>query len=220
MINPRDFDTADFLGRWYGPPSSCDRWTVPEEVWIPEPLKEWYGFAASWSQIRSAGLVVYAPTLVQGSNGKFSFMKDPTGDWIWAFDVNEPDRVYEGEASGNLSRMAEGLDEFLVHSTLVQTVYASEFARHCDQLPLELLDGVLAPLDRVSFGGWSWPRPEYFVFLGDSLIANVGPAVDVTAPWRNREGFAAVRIAGIARSDLAYLDSFSSIKWINSDLGD
>ncbi|MFD1149820.1 hypothetical protein [Saccharothrix hoggarensis] len=219
MIDPDGIDVPELLGRWYGPPSAPE-WTVPAEAsWLPAPLREWYGLESRWTRLQSGGTRVYRPAQVRADGGEAVFMEDPTGDWTWSFDVGQPDRVHEGEPGGDRSPVPEALPEFLVHLALAQLVVTADFGRLCAQLPADLLPGVLTSLEEVGFAGWRWPRPGHRIFLGDSAIANVGPAIDPRAPWRNREGHVAVRIAGIGPSDLDHLDAVPSVKWIDFGFG-
>ncbi|MER5216070.1 hypothetical protein ABT063_37460 [Streptomyces sp. NPDC002838] len=217
MIDPADIDIPDFLTRWYGPPTASSEQLPPEASWLPEPLRQWYGLASRWPELQSGGNRMYRPSHIQPDRGKAVFMEDSTGDWVWAFDSAEPDRVYEGEPGGAWSQAPENLAEFLAHATVRETIVLTQFGRLCAQVPDEFLPEILAPMEEVGFRGWKWPRPDQRIFLNDSLAANVGPAVDPQAPWRNRDGYAAVRVAGIEPSLLEYLDSVSSLAWI--DLG-
>ncbi|GGR19787.1 hypothetical protein GCM10010251_39970 [Streptomyces aurantiogriseus] len=145
-----------------------------------------------------------------------AFMEDLTGDWIWAFDPNQSNVAYEGDSIGNLNRTPEGLAELLVHATVRSVILLSNSGRLGAQVPNEALPQVLNSMECVGFGGWKWPRPGYRIFMADSLLAEVGPAVDPQAPWLSRAGYSAVRIAGLSDSVLTYLDSFSTVTWIDT----
>ncbi|MFI7367262.1 hypothetical protein ACIBO4_34450 [Streptomyces sp. NPDC050149] len=146
-------------------------------------------------------------------------MEDSTGDWVWAFDPDQPDVVYEGESTRALHRSPEDLAELLVHATVRSVILLSGSGRLGAQVPDEALPQILDPLECVDFGGWRWPRPGYRIHVANDLMAEVGPAVDPQAPWLNRAGYSAVRIAGLHDSDLDYLDSFPMVTWIDMGPG-
>ena len=116
------------------------------------------------------------------------FMTDPTGDACWAFDVNEPDAVYicgdfvDGPEPGWL-REPEDLQEFLVHNAVNEAASLANAYQYCTDLPEGLLDEVLSPVTEVAFDGWEWPVPGGRVFMSESLIAEVSPALGRTAPF-------------------------------------
>ncbi|MFE0773813.1 hypothetical protein [Streptomyces sp. NPDC058861] len=146
--------------------------------------------------------------------GKSVFMKDATGDWVWAFGADDPDMVFEGVPGEDLEPVSEDLTEFLKHVTVLETLMTANFRRLGDQVPDEELPSILKPMQEVGFGGWRWPDPGYRTFSADSLLASVGPAVDPASPWLNRAGYSAVRIAGVESADLEYLDTTTAVKWI------
>ncbi len=160
------------------------------------------------------------PSRIQVDQGKAVFMEDATGDWRWAFDSAEPDVVYEGRPGGEWDRVPERLAEFLVHVTVTETIMVAESSRLGDQVRNEELAAILAPMREIGFGGWRWPRPGYRTFMSDSLIANVGPAVEPSSPWLNRAGYSSVRIAGVNPSDLTYLDADTNVRWIVREFDD
>ena len=147
-------------------------------------------------------------------------MTDATGDWTWAFDSENPDLVYEGSPGATLERVPERLPEFLVHLTVTEAITVAESSRIGDQVPNEELPGILSPMQEVGFGAWQWPRSGYRTYMSDSLIANVGPAVDPISPWLNRDGYSSVRIAGVTPSALGYLDAVSTVEWIEVEFDD
>ncbi|MGW9210956.1 hypothetical protein ACWGR4_28700 [Embleya sp. NPDC055664] len=145
-----------------------------------------------------------------------AFMEDPTGDWIWVFDPSQPNVVYEGEPGGGLQRTTEDLMEMLVHVTVKSVIVLSNYGRLGAQVPNESLPRILDSMERIGFSGWKWPRPGYRVFAKNGLLVEVGPAVDPQAPWLDRGGYSTVRIAALNDSDLAYLDVFSTVAWIDT----
>jgi hypothetical protein len=51
--------------------------------------------------------------------------------------------------------------------------------------------------------------------MSETLIADIGPAMEFRRPWCNREGFSGVSVSGVSSEDLAYLDGMPSLKWLN-----
>lgn len=218
MINPADIDTSDLLSRWRGPARLPALQLAEYPPDLPAPLSEWYALTSCWPEVRSAGTRIYDPSRIRMDADRVAFMEDSTGDWIWMFDSNQPDVVYEGEPGGGLNRTTEELAELLVHATVRSVILLSGFGRLGAQVPDEALSQILDPMESVGFGGWKWPRPGYRIFASDRLLAEVGPAVDLQAPWRSRAGYSAVRIAGLSDSDLTYVDSLSKVTWADSGL--
>jgi len=218
MLDPLRIDLPEFLTSWYGPPENGPGRPAAEASRLPGPLREWFALADRWPGLRAGPSRVYEPSRIRVEDGRAVFLEDPTGDWRWSFDAREQRRVYEGEPGRPWHDVREELPEFLVHLTLAETVASAGSGRLFDQAPDETLPVLLAPMREVAFGGWRWPRPGYRIFLGDSLVANVGPAVDPRAPWQNRAGYSAVRITAARPPALGYLDGAAAGTWI--DLGE
>ncbi|NEE48501.1 hypothetical protein G3M55_28345 [Streptomyces sp. SID8455] len=145
-------------------------------------------------------------------------MEDPTGDWTWEFDSHRPNDTYEGESKSSLNPSSETLPELLVHATVRSIILMAHSSRLGTQVPDEDALEILNPMEIVGFGGWGWPRPGYQVYAADNLLAEVGPAIDPQAPWLNRAGYSAVRIAGLRDSDLTYLNEYSAGTWIDTGI--
>ncbi|MFB9573115.1 hypothetical protein [Streptomyces yanii] len=218
MIDPKDINLPDFLANWYGPPVSVNQPQVGDAR-LPDPLREWYGLAHRWKKIQSASHHVYDPQQIRVTGGKCEFMADSTGDWFWAFDPGGSNSVYEAELRGEWKLIPESFSVFLVHLTIVQVAASASFGRLCSQVPDELLLKILEPMEEVGFGGWNWPRPGHRIFMSEELIADVGPAMDFRAPWRNRSGFSSVSVSGMSSGNLDYLDCIPSVKWLRGDVG-
>ncbi|MER7741045.1 hypothetical protein ABTX34_22430 [Streptomyces sp. NPDC096538] len=215
VIDPAEIDLFDFLTRWLGAPSPQGRPLPGDATWLPEPLREWHSLTSRWNKFPAGVNRVIQPSRIRMERGKAVFMTDATGDWSWAFDSNNPNRIYEGEPGGEWRQVPEDLPQFLTHATVTEVIALAAFRGLGDQVPDEALDAVLAPMREVGFGAWQWPRPGYRNFMSDSLIASVGPAVEPTSPWLNRDGYSAVRISGNSPSVLAYLDADTVVRWIH-----
>ncbi|MFF4588046.1 hypothetical protein [Streptomyces sp. NPDC001388] len=215
MFDPVDIDLPDFLTRWHGEPLPSGQGLSPDVSSLPEPLREWHVLASRWRKLRFGANRMIKPSLIQFDQGKAVFMRDATGDWAWAFGEENPDLVYEGVPGGEWHSVPERLAEFLVHATVIETIALVEASLLGDQVPDEELPGILAPMQEVGFGEWRWPRTGYRIFMTDSLIASVGPAVEPRSPWLNRSGYSSVRISGASPSALEYLHSTTSVKWLD-----
>jgi hypothetical protein len=156
------------------------------------------------------------PEQIKQSDRKAVFMKDPTGDWLWAFDAGDETTIYDAELHKEWKRTAEPLPEFLIHNALNETVYGASAWRECAQVEDELLIPILAPMTEVSFGGWRWPRPGGRIFMSDVLIAEASPAMSPSTPWKDRPGYTEIRVAAVDSTHLSYLDEMASIKWLGS----
>ncbi|MER6299828.1 hypothetical protein ABT247_09665 [Kitasatospora sp. NPDC001539] len=213
MIDPADINLAEFLVNWFGQPDPVEHIEV-DRAWLPDPLREWYGLADRWEQLRATGFRVYDPRQIRVNEGKAEFASDSTGDWFWAFDAADPNAVYETELRGEWDLVPETLSEFLVHLTLAATADSADCSRLCSQVPNDVLPEILSTLDQVDFGGWKWPRPGHLTFMSETLIADIAPAMDFKAPWRTRDGFSTVSVSATTPQALEHLDEISSVKWI------
>jgi hypothetical protein len=216
MIDPASIDLYSFLADWHGSPASPPSALPAEYDWLPNPLKDWYSLSARWNSRVTTLKRMLTPEQITQSDGKVVFMKDPTGDWLWAFDAEDKTTVYDAELHEQWERTAECLSEFLIHNALNETVYGASNWRECAQVEVGLLSDVLAPMKKVSFGGWRWPRPGGNIFKSKALLAEVGPAMNPNVPWEDRPGYAEVRVAAVESTHLAYLDEMASIKWLGS----
>ncbi|WP_234533431.1 hypothetical protein [Streptomyces shenzhenensis] len=213
MINPADINISDFLANWYGSPSSAEQ-RQDSDTWLPAPLREWYGLVSRWNQLRSSSVRVYDPQGIRVEHDKAVFASDPTGDWFWAFDASDSSSVYEAELRGEWKLVPERLPEFFIHLAVTVAASSATYARQCPQVPNAALPAVLTGMNEVSFGGWRWPRSGHRTFVNETLIADVGPAMDFRAPWRNREGFSAVSVSAMSSEALGHLDAVSTVKWL------
>jgi len=159
---------------------------------------------------------MYALDQIVKSGNKAVFMKDPTGDWMWAFDTEDENIVYESELYGEWELVPENLSEFLVHNALDEATYSAPSWKECTEVEERLLPEILTPLFQVKFGAWRWPRPGGRVFMNQTLIAEVRPAMALGAPWDSRPGYFEVRVAASNPAHLSYLDELPSMKWTGS----
>ncbi|MCX2184792.1 hypothetical protein KV205_30320 [Streptomyces sp. SKN60] len=143
MINPSDIDLVEFLTHWHGAPQSVGRPLPAEALRIPRPLQEWHELASRWTKLKRGGNRMIEPSEIQADQGKFVFMKDATGDWIWAFGVHDRDAVFEGIPGENLDHVPEPLPEFLKHVTATETLMTADCARLGDQVPDEAFPSIL-----------------------------------------------------------------------------
>lgn len=216
MIDPASIDLHRFLEDWHGSPAASPG-TLPAECdWLPEPLKDWYSLSDCWTSSVVKLKRMLAPEQITESEGKAVFMKDPTGDWLWAFDVADKTTVYDAELHEGWELTTEPFSEFLIHNALNEIVYGAINWRESTQVKVNLLAEILAPMTEVSFGGWRWPRPGGRIFKSEALVAEAGPAMNPNAPWADRPGYAEVRVAAVDPEHLAYLDNMTSIKWLGS----
>jgi hypothetical protein len=216
MIDPTSIELPRFLANWHGMTATSSR-TLPEKCeWLPEPLKNWYNITTGWTSPIVNMKRMLPPEQIKQTDGKAVFMKDPTGDWLWAFDVEDMTTVYDAELHTEWERTAESLSEFLIHNACNETISGAENWRECTQVAVELVPKILTPMTEVAFSGWRWPRRGGRVFMSETLLAEVGPAMKPNAPWEDRPGYAEVRVAAIESTHLAYLDEMTSIDWIGS----
>ncbi|GGQ88612.1 MULTISPECIES: hypothetical protein [Streptomyces] len=215
MIDPMQIDLPAFLRNWHGPSDAPVTPLASSYSWLPAPLREWYELSSRWSTPLITLKEMFTPDQIQPERGRAIFMQD-YGDQAWAFEVNEPSVVLEGQPDGSWKRSAESLPEFLVHNAIHESAYNTPFWRACNDVPDSRLPEILATLQEVSFGGWLWPRPGHKIFLGEGLIANVGPAMEDRAPWGNVPGYWEVQIGAIDAIRLDYLDGMHDIRWMRS----
>lgn len=139
-------------------------------------------------------------------NGKMVFLSDPS-DAIWGFDPDDPQNVYEGRLYGDWRRLTEAWPEFLIHNAIGEAVYNAPFAKTCDSVENGRVPEVLAPLTEVVTGAWNWPDSGHRLFMGQNIIAEVGPAINGGAPIEDMSGYSEVQVGATSASALAYLNA-------------
>ncbi|CAM5580351.1 hypothetical protein STENM36S_08545 [Streptomyces tendae] len=147
------------------------------------------------------------------SDGHVAVFMEDHGYHEWAFGINSPDKVFERESGNPWEELSEPLSEFLIHNAIHEAAYASDFWRSCTQVPDSKLPEILAPMQMISFKDWTWPRPKQRIFMGDGLLANIGPAMEDHSPWSNRAGYVEVQAGATDPAHLEYLDSIPEIQW-------
>ncbi|MEU6381536.1 hypothetical protein [Streptomyces sp. NPDC046909] len=216
MIDPIQIDLPTFIRDWHGP-SSMPVTPLPSKFsWLPSPLKEWYELSSQWSDRLITIKEFLAPDQIEIEHGKAIFMED-YGDQSWAFDVNNPSIVLEGQSDGSWKRSTETLSEFLIHNIMHDSAHNAPFQRACNNVPDSYLPDILTAMQEVTFGGWLWPRPGHQIFLSDGIIADIGPAMDDEAPWGDKPGYFEVQIGATTSRRLDYLDEMHAIRWIRSE---
>lgn len=214
MINPESVSISSFLTSWYGPPISPISPVSPASNWLPEPLKEWYRLSSQWGHSLTATRRIRNPDQIIIDDTMAIFMEDATGDWRWAFDTEHPDSVYDAELGEKWEQVAEGLAELLIHNALSEATYNATSWRECGQVPEEHLPSILRPMTEIAFGGWRWPKPGGRIYMSESLIAEVLPAMKLGAPWKARSGYAEVRVASPHPGKLSFVDEIQGLEWI------
>ncbi|MFF4551205.1 hypothetical protein [Streptomyces sp. NPDC001435] len=212
MIDPSSIELHQFITKWYGPPDR--RFTTPaaKHPQLPAPLQSWFEIEAQWSTPLVRLKRLFSTEEIKVRDGKAIFMTDP-GTAIWAFDPASPMDVYEGELYGEWVKLGENLSEFLVHNAMNEAAHNAPNRRSCELVDNQQLADIVAPMTEVAFAGWQWPRPGHCIFLSETLIADIGPAMEDQAPWGNRPGYSEVQVGAISASALAYLDEIPGIDW-------
>ncbi|MFJ8436157.1 hypothetical protein ACIQ9P_33135 [Kitasatospora sp. NPDC094019] len=149
------------------------------------------------------------PAEITESEGKAVFMKDPSGDWLWAFDA-AGETIYDAELHGDWKKVSERFTEFLIHNALNEAVYGASAWRECTNVHSEVLPEIVSHMTAVSVGEWRWPTPGGQMFMSDELLAEVSPAMH---PGKGMETWE-VRVASIDSEHLSYLDAMESVKWM------
>ncbi|NRQ30227.1 hypothetical protein HII36_00005 [Nonomuraea sp. NN258] len=215
MIDPMSIDLFRFFVDWTGPPDANPSPLGASHRWLPEPLKQWFELTSQWSEPFMRLKRMRRPEEIEAEDGKAIFMEDPTGDWLWAFDTDKTNVVYEAELGGRWDRATEFLPELLVHNALSEATYNARAWREYDNVEERFVTDILTPLDEVALGEWRWPSPGHRVFMGTALVAEVSPTMDLCT-WETKPGYADLRIAASDVERLSYLDRIASIRWSKS----
>ncbi|MET8454746.1 hypothetical protein [Streptomyces sp. NPDC005209] len=212
MIDPSSIELRQFLTAWYGPPSRQGMPASKEYQTLPAPLRAWHELAAQWSRplVRNKKLLTPAEILIKDS--KAIFMTDP-GDAIWGFDPESPNTVYEGRLYGKWVRLTESLTEFLVHNAMNEAAYNAPHAKSSESVKNEHIAQIVSPMTEVAFGGWHWPRPGHRIFVSETLIADIGPAMEDQEPWGDMPGYSEVQIGATNPTALSYLSEIPETDW-------
>lgn len=214
VIEPESINLHEFLTRWHGSPSASPGKPSVENDRLPVPLQEWYALSACWTSPIIKLKRMYSPDQIKRSGNKSIFMEDPDGDWFWAFDTEGMSAVFDSELYGEWELINESFSEFIVHNAVSETALGAPFWRESTQVHSDLLEEILAPMSVVSFGGWRWPRPGGRIFMSESMIAMVMPAMARSHPWGERLGYSEILVSAVEPKRLAYLDKIDSVKWV------
>lgn len=217
MIQSQEIDLLDFLSRWYGPPAAPAGPEPDGPVWLPHELRDWLHLSSRWAQPLISAKRMLPADQISPVDGYAVFMTDATGDWRWAFDIEQPDRIVEAELYESWLPVPESWSEFLKHNALSEATCSGPVVVEAAQVEESLLPEILRPLEQVDFGEWRWPRPGGKVFVGGGMIAQIGPAIAPGRPGENRPGFCEVRVAAKAESSVQYLLEIDSISWMRHD---
>ncbi|WP_405463821.1 hypothetical protein OG783_06235 [Streptomyces jietaisiensis] len=212
MIDPSSINLHQFLTVWHG--KSNQRAVIEAEVSseLPPPLLAWHTLAKQWSKPLVRNKKLLTPEEFTTKGGKIVFMTEP-GDAIWGFDPESPEVVYEGRIHGDWVRLAEGFTEFLIHNAMNEAAYNAPYTKSCESVQNEHIARIVEPMTEIAFGGWHWPRPGHRIFMSESLIADIGPAMEDEEPWGDKPGFSEVQVGAITPSALHYLSNIPGTDW-------
>ncbi|MGK5683627.1 hypothetical protein [Actinoplanes sp. URMC 104] len=207
MIDPSSIRTDEFLLQWYGA-GDAGQFRMPVAgQWLPAPLRHWYELTAGLAEPRGRVKRFLAPEDIRAEDGKAVFVTDATGDWRWAFDVEEPGVVYDGELYEQWHRNEEDLEQFLTHHAVQEAVHGARRLYWHTHVPESLVPAVVDGLEQIGFPQWRWPaEDDYRYFLGDLIVAEVVP--DFGPP-----GHYQVHVASPDPHRLSYLDQLGAIDW-------
>ncbi|MFG3120803.1 hypothetical protein ACGFYO_02225 [Streptomyces sp. NPDC048201] len=212
MINPSSINLSEFLTTWYGAPSEGHEEATSDHPMLPQPLQDWHAIAAKWPVplVRNKKLVTSGEVIIK--DDKAIFMTDP-GDAVWAFDPVNPNIIYEGSLYGEWTQLDETLTSFLLHNAINEAAYGAPYTRSCEVVPDKLISVIVAPMTEIDFPKWNWPRPGHRTYMSETLIANIGPAMEDEEPWGDKNGYSEVQVGATHASALNYLDEISEISW-------
>lgn len=214
VISPTTIDLREFLARWYGNPDSGPTPVEADAMWLPAPLRDWYRLGSQWARPLTVMRRLFRPSEIVFEDSRAIFMENPTGDWLWAFDLADHNVVYEAEAVDRAwERAAEDLSELLVHTALSEATYTAKHWREYAQLPEQHVEAIVVDMEEVEFGGLRWPHPKGRIFVTDGVIAETFPAMQPGAPWLSREGHVEIRVAAQDADRLAYLSAVTEVPW-------
>ncbi|WP_309050452.1 hypothetical protein [Streptomyces sp.] len=140
------------------------------------------------------------------------FMTDPA-DTIWGFDPSAPMDVYEGKLHGGWRKVPEDFSEFLIHNALGEAAFNAPHTTACDSMPNQRMSDVLAPLTQVAFGEWNWPASGHQIFMSETVIAHVCPALKDGAPLDSPAGCSEVQVGSIEPTGISYLHEMPGTEW-------
>lgn len=208
MLRPSEISVDELLTRWWGTPSESVPQLPGRLSWLPEPLINHHRMLLRWSPsgFNETLLVPLGQVIPQGE--KVVFMKDSTGDWLWAFDSEDQNSVYECALGEPWDVVNESLPETLTHQFLFDLARMSPVRIQHPALAEHLIAEMIAEMEEVRFGGWRWPLPGGRIFIGDGVVMTVGPAVSSEFPWGPQPGFFTVRLGA---SSSVSLEAFRNI---------
>lgn len=208
MLEPGDIDLVELMTRWQcGSKGAVGRGLSVDHGRQGSDLLNWA--LVQWPGLLSGGFKytnLASPPRVKGRPVMFH---DDGGDWLWSISDND-DTVYEYGENGAWRQINESVEEFILHLCMVENIINPPAGMLCARLAISELPAVVGPMSLVKFGGWQWPGSGHRIYLGESLMARVGPAV-------NRTDYSfevTVWMAGLRESDLSYLGDIDGAAFV------
>ncbi|WP_152514238.1 hypothetical protein [Nocardiopsis valliformis] len=166
-----------FLREWYGTPTGKPiNETLARE--IPEPLRRWHELYQLWeTRITHQNHAIPVNELAP-ERGKIPFWSENQGNFLWAFDPENPDsKIYEYQSDNSWRGTHVDISRFLDVSTVNEAAYGSPIKKFFETRdPWNLFFSVealqIAPLKL------GWPHPESRTVLGSDWLALVDPGLN------------------------------------------
>ncbi|MCX4804755.1 hypothetical protein OG594_24615 [Streptomyces sp. NBC_01214] len=211
MIDPSDIELDSFLRTWYGPPTREAARLPRSYDWLPEPLREWHGLTSQWdvNLVHSTAMVAPQEIHIAG-DGKAIFMVDPTGDWRWAFDSSDPEKVFDGSSRDPWIQSSEGVREFLMQNTVREVINRPRVkSLWAFTVPDEALVQVTSSMGEVQFSPCRWPEPGFRFFMGHGALAEVVDCIHGPG-WQ-------VRFVAASPEVFAGIENMEGVDWRSSE---
>jgi hypothetical protein len=216
VVRPADLNVSALMMRWCGKPS---KGAVPAKLGVAlsraPVLVEWLDLMSRWPDLLDIEPRFSAPERVTVDGDRLVFMRDDGGDWLWSCSLGADRTLYERKWNEEWSALDEDAADFLLHLCLVKLVGSSRFGRLCTDLPNQLLPRVLAPMTRVAFGNWRWPRAGHSIYISESLMSQVSPALDREDLLKPSMSHSSVWLSGTSEDVFDYLRRYPGVRWID-----
>lgn len=168
-----DVPIVDLVHRWFGvePPSS----ELPAFLdWFPDRLKRTYRSAPQSLWRERSSWKLEAPRKSSLNDELAIFMTGDEGEWGWAFDVNDVERLFDiGDEEGSQwTRLEADLADIVAQRNILEIAYGPASHKLMSSLPEGKLPDLVVGMTEVTTVPWR-QFPGLRLFFGDDLIVAV-----------------------------------------------
>jgi hypothetical protein len=199
-----------FLERWHGAPTR-----EPDPILhggLPEQLRAFAARVRGWPDAIVQNDLANDPDDMRDGDKRVFFVENQ-GVYVWATDGAGADPVVWGrfnEPGERWQAEREPMSGFLLQVVVFEAILGSDHVASASGIPLDQLEAILGPLQRLPLGAWRWPSEPGWFFASDDALAFVCPIG--RQPGDPSDHFD-VWIAARTSTPLARLSALAEVRW-------